>query len=300
MMFQDNNTRHDSDMFSLAMQRRMDMMLQNANKLFSLGWLRKRLWKEFVNLIGETPATEYGNYSRVLLGGYERRFMWEYLSVCQKSISDLKRILENAYDDTDPLKELLEEREELIREFARMPLSKTWECVKNDNHSWRNFARRLPFADFSRKEDITRFFLILDRISVITDILCRKAKEYGLEVDYSLLDTYDVQEQRKQISDEVLIEALKSVGSFLTTDSTWTAVYCVLRDDYGIQNQSQFERDVQKFGLKKLAKCPDGTVSRTIANNVYLSLSIEDWPSDKKFTKLAAALREAIKAELAK
>ena len=94
MMFQDNNTRHDSDMFSLAMQRRMDMMLQNANKLFSLGWLRKRLWKEFVNLIGETPATEYGNYSRVLLGGYERRFMWEYLSVCQKSISDLKRILE--------------------------------------------------------------------------------------------------------------------------------------------------------------------------------------------------------------
>ena len=104
-MFQNYRAQHNSDIFSMAMQRRMDMMLQNANTLFSLGWLRKRLWKEFCSRIGEIPATEYGNYARVLQGSYESRFMWEFLSVCQKSVADMKRIVENTYEGSDPLEE---------------------------------------------------------------------------------------------------------------------------------------------------------------------------------------------------
>lgn len=301
MMFQNNNAQQNSDIFSMAMQRRMDMMLQNANTLFSLGWLRKRLWKEFCSRIGEVPATEYYNYAHVLQGSYESRFMWEFLSVCQKSVADIRRIIENAYEDSDPLEELLEEREELIREFARMSLSKTWECVKDDDQSWRNFARRLPLNDPSRKDDISHFFKILDSISIITDIVCHRANEYGLDVDYSSMEDYDLEQRRKALTDEVLARAIEAVSYHLVSYSAWVVVYCVLRDDYGYQNQSQFERDVVALPFKKKMKdCPEGTVSKTMSNNDYLYLSIDKWPPDSKFTKFAGDLRTAIQAELAK
>lgn len=300
MMFQ-NNDRQDSGIFSMAMQRRMEMMLQNANTLFSLGWLRKRLWKELGSRIGEVPATEYGNYARVLQGSYESRFTWGFLSVCQKSVADIKRIIENAYETHDPLEELLEEREELIREFARIPLSKTWECVKDDDQSWRNFARRLPLNDTNRKEDIAHFFEILDRISIITDIVCHRAHEYGLDVDYSSIADYDLEQRRRALTDDVLARVIEAVSYHLSSYSAWTVVYCVLRDDYGYQNQSQFERDVVKLPFrKKMKDCPEGTISKTMSNNDFLYRPINKWPPDSKFTKFANDLRAAIQEELAK
>ena len=299
MMFPYYNAGQDSGIFSKAMQRRMDMMLQNADSLFSLGWLRKRLWKDFAIRVGKVPATENGDYASVLQGSYESRFIWEFLSVYKKSVADLKRIIENAYDTQDPLQELLEEREELIREFARMSLSKTWECVKDDDLSWRNFARRMPLNDSSRKADVARFFEMLDRISIITDIVCHRAHEYGLDVDYSSMEDYDLEQRRKALTDEVLVRAIESVSYHLASYSAWTVVYCVLRDDYGYQNQSQFERDVVALPFrKKMKDCPEGTISRTLSNNDYLYLPINKWPPDSKFTKFANDLRAAIQAEL--
>lgn len=301
MMFQNNCTQRNSDIFSYAMQRRMDMMLQNADQLFSLGWLRKRLWKEWSRRIQEEPATEYGNYSHVLQGSFESSFMWEFLSVCQKSLASIKRILGNAYERQDPLGELLEEREELIREFARMPLSKTWEYVKDDDLSWRNFARRLPLNDPSRKEDISHFFEMLDRISVITDIVCHRASEYGLEVDYSSMGDYEIEQRRAELTDEVLVKAIEAVSYHFSSQSAWAAVYGVLRDDYDYQNKSQFERDVAALPFKKkVMDCPKDTISKTMRNNDYLYSPIEKWPADSKFTKFANDLRAAIKAELFK
>ena len=57
MMFPYYNAEQNSGIFSMAMQRRMDMMLQNADSLFSLGCLRKRLWKDFAIRVGKVPAT---------------------------------------------------------------------------------------------------------------------------------------------------------------------------------------------------------------------------------------------------
>lgn len=301
MMFQNSNTQQDSAIYSRAMQHRMDMMLQNADTLFSLGWLRKRLWKEFSRLIGEVPATEYGNYSHVLQGSFESCFMWEFLSACQKSVADLKRIIENAYDSQDPLRELLEDREELIREFACMPLSRTWECVKDDDQSWRSFARRLPFDDPGKREGFARFFEILDRISVITDIVCHRAHKYGLNVDYSSLADYDLEQRCKALTDEVLVRAIEAVGYHLTSQSRWAVVYCVLRDDYGYENQSEFERDVVNLPFAKQMKdCPAGTISKTMSNHNFMYAPVSKWAPDEKFTKFAADFRAAINAELAK
>lgn len=302
MMIQNSNAGQYDVNYSPVMQHRMKAMLKNADKLFSIGWLRKRLWKELGSRISEVPATEYENYGRLLQYNYEVRFMLEFLSVCQKSLADIRQIIGNAYDTQSPLEELKEEREELIREFARMSLSKTWEQVRDDDESWRKFAHRLPLNDPNMKDDIARFFEILDRISIITDIVCHRAKEYGLDVKYNSSTTHDDWgEQRGDLTDEKLARAIEVVSYFLTKKSAWVVVFCVLRDDYGYQNQSQFERDVLKLPFKKKMKdCPDGTISRTMSNNNYLYSPIDKWPPDKNFTKFAADLRAAIDAELAK
>lgn len=297
MMFQENNSRPlGSNNFSQPMQRRMEMMQRNADRLFSIGWLRKRLWKELTSIVQTTAATEYADYRSVLRGSFEMRFAWEFLSVCQKSLSQVKRVLENAYDDTDPLQELMIERESLIDEFACLPLSRTWEYVKDDNDSWRKFARRIPLGDQMKQADITAFFELLDRISLMTDILCGRAAKYGLEVDYSSLEKYKAGERKVEITDEIVIHAVEDCAAHLNTQSDWTAVYCVLRDDYGMMNVSEFERMVTGFTFsKQVPPCPEGTITKTLSNHTQLRNPIDTWTVDNKFLKKAKAFRESIK-----
>lgn len=277
------------------------MMLRNANTLFSIGWLRKRLWEELGSRISGIPATEYENYGSWLRNHFEIRFMLEFLSAYQKSLPSIRQIIGNAYDALNPLEELLVEREELIREFASMSLSKTWNCVKDDDVSWRQFAHRFPFSDPGKKEEIDSFFKILDRISIITDILCRRAKEYGLEVDYSSMPDNIMLYEHEGLTDEVLARAIENVSFYMTKKSAWAVVFCVLRDDYDYQNQAEFERRTKTLPLKmKMQDCPEGTISSTFNYNKYMILRIDKWPIDKKFTKFALELRAAIQAELNK
>ena len=159
MTIQNNNAFENGAGFSPIMQHRMNAMLKNADRLFSIGWLRKRLWKELGRRISEIPATEYENYGRWLRNHFEIRFMLEFLSAYQKSLASIRQIIGNAYDTLNPLEELMEEREELIRKFACMPLSKTWNCVRDDEESWRQFAHRFPFSNPEKKDvDYSRFF----------------------------------------------------------------------------------------------------------------------------------------------
>lgn len=300
-MIQNNNAGQYNVSFSPVMQHRVEMMLRNANMLFSIGWLRKRLWTELGRRISEIPATEYENYGRWLRNHFEIRFILEFLSAYQKSLASIRQIIGNAYNTQSPLEELMEERDELIREFACMPLSKTWNCVKDDGESWHQFAHRFPFGDPGKKEEIDRFFEILDRISIITDILCRRAKEYGLEIDYSSMPDSKMLYEYEGAFDEVLARAIENVSFYMSKKSAWAVVFCVLRDYYNYQNQADFERHVKMLPLKgKMPDCSEGTISSTLRDNKYMILRIDKWPINKKFTKFALELRAAIQAELNK
>ena len=301
MMFQNEKTPQYTEQFSRSMQRRMEMMLQNADQLFSLGWLRKRLWKQLSMNINDVAASEYGNYSYILRGSYDNCFIEEFLHAYRQSLPDIKKRIEYAFEDTNPLEELLVEREELIRDFARMHLSRAWEYVKDDDQSWRIFARRMPLNDPKQKDDVAHFFATLDHICVITDIVCGHAMEYGLKVDYSCMQDHIKESHQAKMNDEVLARAIESVSYHLSSQSAWAVVYCVLRDDYGYMNQRQFERDVLTLPFSKTMKeCPDGTVSKTLSNNSYMQRSVDHWPADKKFSKFAHALRTAIDKESTK
>ena len=295
-----NSFRSSNEYYSRAMQHRAEKMLHDANTLFSLGWLRKRLWSDLKVVIKGVDATEYRNYSYVLQSDNEKKFMWQFLSVCLKSVEEVKKVIDNAYDTQAPIMELVEERDELIRDFASMPLSRSWENVKKDAQSWRNFANRLPFDDPGRKEEIANFFEVLDHISVITDIICKRADEYELEVDYSAIEDYDNEKKSKELTDEILVRAIESVSHLMNSQSAWAAIFCVLRDDFGYSNQSAFERRINGLKFKKKMKsCPTDTISSTFSNNDYLSKPIETWPKEKKFFKLADAFRQKLTEELA-
>ena len=301
MMFQEKNNRPlGSNQFSQPMQRRMEKMQRDADRLFSIGWLRKRLWRELTSIVQTTTATEYADYRSVLRGTYEMRFAWEFLSVCQKSLSQVKRVLENAYDDTDPLQELMIEREKLIFEFASLSqLSSSWECVKDDDDSWRKFARRMPLGDQMKQADITAFFELLDRIALMTDILCGRAAKYGLEVDYSNLEKYKAGERKAKLTDEIIIHAVEDCAAHLHNQSDWTAVHCVLRDDHGMMYASEFEREIAEWKFSKnLPACPEGTITKTQSNHTQLRKPINNWPEKNKFKKIALAFRECLNKRL--
>ena len=295
-----NSFRSSNEYYSRAMQHRAEKMLHDANTLFSLGWLRKYLWRELKGITRVIEPTEYRNYSYALQGDNEKKFMWQFLSVCLKSVEEVKKVIDNAYDTQAPIMELVEERDELIRDFASMPLSRSWENVKKDAQSWRNFANRLPFGDPSRKEEISKFFEVLDHISVITDIICKRAEDYELEVDYSAIEDYDHEKKRKELTDDILTKAIESVSHLISTHSAWAVIYCVMRDDFGSNNKSAFERRINGLKFKKKMKsCPTDTISSTFSNNDYLSKPIETWPKEKKFFKLADTFRQKLAEELA-
>lgn len=295
-----NSFRPSNEYYSRAMQHRAEKMLHDANTLFSLGWLRKYLWRELKGITRVIEPTEYRNYSYVLQGDNEKKFMWQFLSVCLKSVEEVKKVIDNAYDTQAPIMELVEEREELIRDFASMPLSRSWENVKKDAQSWRNFANRLPFDDPSRKEEIANFFVVLDHISVITDIICKRAEEYELKVDYSAIEDYDNEKKSKELTDEILVKAIESVSHLMNSQSAWAVIYCVLRDDFNQSNKSAFERRIEGLKFKKKMKpCPEDTISRTFSNNDYMVKLIDKWPEEKKFFKLADAFRQKLTEELA-
>lgn len=300
MMFQNNN-RQQNPYYSETIRHRLEFMRQNADKLFSLGWLRKRLWKELCIRLPELEATEYGDYAQQLHGNPEIRFILEFLSVYKKSLPEIRTIIGNPYDTKAPIIDLLEKREVFIEEFAHIPFSDGWECVKNDNQSWRSFARRLYTK---AQEDMTHFFEVLDMISIITDIVCERASEYGLNVDYSPLKDYDLEQRKKALTDEVLARAIEAVRAHINSKSKWASVFCVLRDDYGYQyNMSQFERYVKNLPfMKKVRQCSKGTISKTLSNHKFLKKPIDKWkPSDnEQFIVLANEFRKAIEEELSK
>lgn len=281
--------------------RRVNKMLEDADKLFSIGWLRKRLWTEFRKCIDEVPAEEYHDYARVLQGNFDSCFMLGFLSVCRKSFGEVRRIIENAYEGSNPLDELMDIREKLIREFACNRYSETWHEVKDDDQSWRKFARRLPFDKADKKEDIARFLETLDLISVITDIICEHAEEYGLTVDYNMMKEYKLKQRCKALTNEVLAKAIEATSYHLTTKSAWVVVYCVLCYDYHYElNQTQFELFVKKLPFKKnLKDCPEGTISSTMRNHAFLKYHIDKWPPENKFTLFAKELKMAIESALA-
>lgn len=297
MMFEEHKTMAGSELFSRGMQQHVALLQRDADRLFSLAWLRRRLWTELKASIRSVDDPAYGGVHQSLRGSFEGRFAWLFFSECQSSLRDVRNRLENCFDGFDPLEDLRRERDELIVTFAQMPQSRDWERVRDDETSWHTFAHRLPLTNGDPEAPLRAFFHTLDHISLITDVLCGHAADYGLKVDYSA--QAEEAAAKVALTDTMLAKAIDEWAAQMSTQSAWAVVYCVVRDFYGYdKTMSQFERDASELPLtKQVPRCPKETVGKTINNNRYMEGHINGWPQDEKFTPAAHALHEEVERQ---
>ena len=297
MMFEEHKPLGGRELFSRGMQQRVALLQRDADRLFSLAWLRRRLWTELKASIESVGDPAYGGVHQSLRGSFEGRFAWLFFSECQSSLRDVRNRLENSFDGFDPLEDLRRERDELIATFAQMPQSRDWERVRDDEASWHTFARRLPLKNGDPEGPLRVFFHTLDHISLITDVLNGHAADYGLKVDYSV--QAEEAAMRPSLTDALLAKAIDAWAAQMVTQSAWAVVYCVVRDFYGYDKaMSQFERDASQLPLtKQVPRCPKETVGKTINNNRYMEEHIDAWPVNEKFTPAAHALHEEVERQ---
>ena len=287
--------------YSNAVQQLANAMKLKADMLFSLGWLRKRLWRELKRVVDNTPQDEFTNYGERLHDSPEMRFLWAFMSNIQYSLKDIRCQLDNVLPREDPAQQLYDERNYLIEELASIKYAGQLYLLIDDDQSWRKFARRMPFNDVNGQATLQQFFQLLDRISLITDILCGNGAKYNIFIDVADLNTVRTEQKQLEMSDAILIKALESCYTYFNSKSAWAAVFCVMRDDYGYQNMSDFERNIAQLSFFKISKqCPLGTISKALSDNLYMKKPIKTWPASSKFTKFAKALRQAIQEELSK
>ena len=168
----------DTNPMSQPVQRRQRMMQRDADRLFSLGWLRRQAWKELQALADKAMAADEGEFSSTVQDSPEADFALQYILSFRSSLEAIKKIWKNPIG-RNPEDELKEKRNDLIEKFASLGIINGFEGIKEDNDNWRRFARRI------KGEDTQRFFGLLDEISIITDILNGQGSRYEQKEDYT-------------------------------------------------------------------------------------------------------------------
>ena len=166
------------------LQARVDRLLNNADRLFALGHIREQCQQELIAFYMAQQPSPYANWGEQLSNDAVLCFA-QTLTLTYLSTKNEKVQWANGCTDEYLLDEVMEWRNNLIEDFAQKKISSRWYQMKDDNLWWRKYAYNIPFNDADREGEIKTFFIILDKICILTDILQGHAEEYGIDVDYS-------------------------------------------------------------------------------------------------------------------
>ena len=216
--------------FSPAMQQRIDRLIKDADRLFSLGGVRLHCQKAMISKCEDLQPSPFSDWGAFHSNDSEYLFAW-HLTISYRSTADEIIQWVNGSMSEFLFIEVREERNRRIEEFARMKIASRWYQMKDDDVAWRVFSRNIPFNQSDRIGEVNEFFGLLDRISILTDILTGHAKEYGLEVDFTELqqdtpegqDNADLVERLKAIfynNDENVRLFLKEIAGMQPNDIT--------------------------------------------------------------------------------
>ena len=174
--------------YSPVVKDRINRLKREADRLFSLGGVRKRCQAVlFFNHLNQQPSS-FSDWGVVHSNDTEYLFAWNLTMTYQSTKYDIVQWASGCMSEY-LLKEVAEEREKRIVEFARMKITSRWYQMRDDEVAWRVFSKNIPFNKLGRENEINDFFRLLDQICILTDILLGHASEYGLEVDYNKQDT---------------------------------------------------------------------------------------------------------------
>jgi hypothetical protein len=193
--------------YSPVVRDRINRLIREADRLFSIGNIRKRCQQAMIAFFDGKQPSQFANWGTQLYEDREFRFALS-LSLTYKSTMDEMLQWSKGCIDEYLLVEIQEERARWIEEFARIKFACRWYQMKDDDVAWRVFSKNVPYGEAGKEEEIKQFFETLDRICILTDVLAGYAEEYGLELDCSKL--HQKEENEGQDSPK-LVTKLKSI-----------------------------------------------------------------------------------------
>lgn len=108
----------------------------------------------------------------------------------------------------------------------------------------------------------------------------------------------DASSEKKSISSEQMISALKQCGAYIWGNAAYSIAFCVCRDVYHMgDNASQYERMLAERGVM----IPAGTINTTISRNQWLKLHVDSWEvngASRRALKLRDAFMEQVETLL--
>ena len=156
------------------------------------------------------------------------------------------------------------------------------------------FDSTTPSSQFNKEKNKTSNWLSIFTISAIL----QEYEEYQNSISAELPETSPQvtpsgtsrKEKGNQAVDiETIVKAAKKCEPFMWGNAALTAVFCVCRDVYHLENNmSLFEKQMQKQGVS----CPDATLSKTMSNNPYMKLHIDKWKDNGAKGRVLILVRE--------
>lgn len=280
-------------------QSKLEEYVKAADTLFSLEWLRTLVWKKLKTDLSAPKCTEY---CRHVKKDPWRRFVLDYLQSYQSNLDHYKEMQNTLFDGEDFVLTLIDERQDAIGQFVTMKVSSWWKNVRQDDQgdSLRKFATRLYTLS---EADQRAFFDLIDHLSIMTDLICRRDYLYGMKVSY-VSSSKRMGEQRKGENENILLvkkrlcKAIEASKNLFWAQTAWAVVYSVCVEDFGFErNKASFERFVQNLGVKIDYGCPAGTLDSAEASSPFFKLPTNQWHQNTSSQRVFRLL-EKLRSEL--
>lgn len=294
----------DNTRFSDVGQGRIDALLSQADSLFDYQWMRKDMFKELHKSVAQKGG--YPSFSQQMQEQKELMFITEYFMAYRSQLPSIIDECANPYEDEDIVLGLVEERQQLIKAYATLPLSRDWNRVRAAfPDSWRAFARRRDMRDEQQMSELRKLLRLVDKISLISDILNKREGCYGLNLNYTEYNRNALaREEYKKLSRQdlktLLLKAIDACREFFWGNTSMGVVFAICKEDYGFEdNASDFERFMQDV-LQDLDPpldygCPINTIASARQSGEYLKHPISSWASfcrsDSRPMRLLTQLR---------
>lgn len=261
------DTRNFNTQPTLSGQRRYERLQVDADRLFDIGWLIARLAEELRQLLSTEAAKSPSRLFCSLRRNTEQRFAWELLHAHTKSLSKVSD-LQQMFPERDLLmRKLQEEREQQIDLFSQLIISKRWDTLRDDDSSWRKFARMMYNLSATTPEMNERFFALVDYIYMLTLAILGKEQAYFSEADDDTpqdtahtstapnLDSIDVRAALKLFLRETWFDKFSTNKKRFTTEWRDRFVGDLIESEYGeaiiadFTNETRDKRQIVKGAI---------------------------------------------------
>ena len=145
-----------------------ERLLVDADRLFSIDWLIKRLLVEIQGSLTPEAIAQHHKLFSTLRQQPDLWFAWQMLRAHHASLAKVEEFKQMFPEGRRLIEALNEEREDTIKKFMRFVASKRWDSLRDDDRSWREYARLLyPMKDKNALIE-QEFFQLVDYICVLT------------------------------------------------------------------------------------------------------------------------------------